>query len=391
MQGTRHSDRASGASPAPVSRALMPDYLRLVALFGIVVVNVQFIAFPNSLGFEARAPLGIADDVAAWAVNGFALFKTYGLFSFMFGVGLAFQIRAAERRNLPFGKLYRNRMIGLALFGLLHGVVFFPGDILLLYAVTGAILYRWRDWTVPRLVRAGAILLVVQILVAVPLTLLVPESPTELLELERATMTEGGVIDVVIYRAISFAVIFPFLLVLQGISALGWFCLGLAAVRSGMIDDAAHPLWARARRGALPVGVSLSLLGAALWQWGGPGGAWGEGLVVVAAPVTTLGYLGLIAALSRPPGPLVARLLAVGGSSLSIYLGQSIVLSAIFAPYGAALWGGVGPAIAVGVALAVTLSLMLVLMVWRTVFSHGPFEWMLRRLTYLGTRETAAR
>jgi uncharacterized protein len=222
------------------------------------------------------------------------------------------------------------------------------------------------------------------------LTLLVPESPTELLELERATMTEGGVIDVVIYRAISFAVIFPFLLVLQGISALGWFCLGLAAVRSGMIDDAAHPLWARARRGALPVGVSLSLLGAALWQWG-PGGAWGEGLVVVAAPVTTLGYLGLIAALSRPPGPPVARLLAVGGSSLSIYLGQSIVLSTIFAPYGAALWGGVGPAIAVGVALAVTLSLMLVLMVWRTVFSHGPFEWMLRRLTYLGTRETAAR
>ena len=26
------------------NRALMPDYLRLVALFGIVVVNVQFIA-----------------------------------------------------------------------------------------------------------------------------------------------------------------------------------------------------------------------------------------------------------------------------------------------------------------------------------------------------------
>ena len=26
-------------------RALMPDYLRLIALFGIVVVNVQFIAF----------------------------------------------------------------------------------------------------------------------------------------------------------------------------------------------------------------------------------------------------------------------------------------------------------------------------------------------------------
>ena len=32
-------------------RALMPDYLRLFALFGIVVVNVQFIAFPTPQSF----------------------------------------------------------------------------------------------------------------------------------------------------------------------------------------------------------------------------------------------------------------------------------------------------------------------------------------------------
>lgn len=38
------------------ARALMPDYLRLVALFGIVVVNVQFIAF-SALG-------SIADPLA---------------------------------------------------------------------------------------------------------------------------------------------------------------------------------------------------------------------------------------------------------------------------------------------------------------------------------------
>ena len=42
-------------------RALMPDYLRLVALFGIVVVNVQFIAF--------SALHGIADPVAETAID----------------------------------------------------------------------------------------------------------------------------------------------------------------------------------------------------------------------------------------------------------------------------------------------------------------------------------
>ena len=30
---------------------------------------------------------------ASWLVNGLALFKTYGLFSFMFGVGLGFLMR----------------------------------------------------------------------------------------------------------------------------------------------------------------------------------------------------------------------------------------------------------------------------------------------------------
>jgi uncharacterized protein len=61
-------------------------------------------------------------------------------------------------------------------------------------------------------------------------------------------------------------------------------------------------------------------------------------LTIVSAPVATLGYLGLIAALSRPPGPIMAQALKAGESSLSIYLGQSIILSTIFSGYGLGLW-----------------------------------------------------
>ena len=48
------------------ARALMPDYLRLVALFGIVVVNVQFIAF-SALGSIAD-PGGetLRDAITLW-------------------------------------------------------------------------------------------------------------------------------------------------------------------------------------------------------------------------------------------------------------------------------------------------------------------------------------
>lgn len=365
-------------------RALMPDYLRLVALFGIVVVNVQYMAYPISLGFAGAGALAAHDAVAVWAVNGLALMKTYGLFSFMFGVGLGFQIRSADRRGLPMGPLYRNRMMGLAVLGMLHGLVFFPGDILLLYALTGAILYRWRDLSPARLVRIGAILLAIQVAVALPLMLFTPDAGADALRLERDTMVSGGVSDVLVFRAVSFAIVFPILLAVQGIAALGWFCLGLAAVKSGLIDTATHPLWRRARRLCLVPGVGLSLIGAAFWQWGGS--PWGEALVIAAAPIATLGYLGLIAAMARPAGAVMTRVLAVGGSSLSIYLGQSIVLSTLFAPYGANLWGAVGPLGATGLAIAITVGLMVALGLWRMVFPLGPFEAILRRITDAGAR-----
>lgn len=364
------------------SRALMPDYLRLIALFGIVVVNVQFIAF-SSLGDIVQPVASTAlDAVALWLVDGLVLLKTYGLFSFMFGVGLGFLMRSAARRDLPFGRIYRNRMIGLLLLGIAHGCLFFPGDILVIYALTGSVLYLLRNWPVDRLLRIGAGLLVLQVIIAPPLILAAPEAPVEFIAMERSILSDGGFADAVLFRSLGFAFTLPSLLVLQGIAALGWFCLGLAAVRSGMIEDADHPLWRRARQVCLGPGLLLGLGGAAIWQWVAP--IPGVVLTIVAAPVATVGYLGLIAALSRPPGPIMAQALAAGGSSLSIYLGQSMILSTIFAGYGLDLWGKVDRVTAVAIALAVTLALVIGLSIWRKFFAFGPFEWVLRLITFAG-------
>ena len=90
------------------ARALMPDYLRVIALFGIVIVNVQFIAFPTLNSITDPASWTFTDALALFLVNGLVLLKTYGLFSFMFGVGLGFLMRSSERLGLPFGRFYRN-------------------------------------------------------------------------------------------------------------------------------------------------------------------------------------------------------------------------------------------------------------------------------------------
>ena len=366
-------------------RALMPDYLRLFALFGIVVVNVQYIGFPALHGFADPAGDTVSDAVTLWLVHGLALLKTYGLFSFMFGVGLGFLMRSAARRGLAFGRVYRNRMIGLLILGIAHGCLFFPGDILTIYAVMGSILYLFREWPVKRLVRAGVVLLVVQVFIALPLLLAAPETTPDMVALERKILTGGGFFETVAYRSNGFVFIMPYFLTIQGLSALGWFCLGLAAVKSGMIDDDAHPLWRHARRWCLVPGVVFGLGGAAIWQWGPP--VPGVIMTIATAPVATLGYLGLIAALSRSPGPIIARALAAGGSSLSVYLGQSIILATVFSACGLGLWGAVDRLTAVAIAVAVTAALIGGLSIWRIRFALGPFERVLRRITYarLGT------
>jgi uncharacterized protein len=361
----------------------MPDYLRLVALFGIVVVNVQYIAF-SALGSFADPSGETLDAITLWLVNGLALLKTYGLFSFMFGVGLGFLMRSAARRGLPFGRLYRNRMIG-------------PCD------------PRDRPW-LPVLSRRYPDDLRGHRIDPLPVPGLAGAAPgagrrgvAGRAGPDRATAAAGRAGDAARHRrdgardpdrrrVLRGRPVPQHRLRLHhavlprdpGHAALGWFCLGLAAVKSGMIDDAVHPLWRRARRWCLGPGVALGLLGAAIWQWGPP--VPGVVLTIVSAPVATLGYLGLIAALSRPPGPIMAQALKAGGSSLSIYLGQSIILSTIFSGYGLGLWSAVDRLTAVLVALAVTAGCIGLLLIWRVYFKLGPFEWVLRRITYAGLK-----
>lgn len=366
-------------------RALMPDYLRLIALYGIVVVNVGHMAFSLELGAAAATSQGPIDKAVRLLVDGLAMMKTFGLFSFMFGVGLAFQIRAAERRGLRFGSLYRNRMFGLILLGVAHGCLFMPGDILAIYGVMGGLLYLWRGWTPKQLVRVGAGLLIFQALLVSAAISVAPGQPPEIAALERLVMTGGTWGDVIGYRSESYPFVFVLLIFIQGFGALGWFCLGLASVKAGLIDQPDHPIWSRARRWALGPSVALSLIAAAITQMEGQK-AVGEIMMFLVAPFATLGYLGLIALIARPPGPLMARALQAGGASLSVYLGQSIILSTIFAPYGLGLWDGVGPATAVLIALIVTTALIGALILWRMRFAMGPFEWVLRRITNLGAR-----
>src|SRR5271167_4629632 len=133
----------------PVSlpeRILFIDVLRGVALFGILAANMRAFFAP----LDCYEYIGVlyhsrADVLAQAFIDAFIQGKFLSIFSFLFGMGFAMQMSRAEARGVRFMGFYPRRLLALALFGVIHGLLIWAGDILLTYALTGAILLLFRQ------------------------------------------------------------------------------------------------------------------------------------------------------------------------------------------------------------------------------------------------------
>lgn len=138
------------------SRNHSVDAVRAIALIGICVVNVPFMAMPVSEVLSP--PAEAADRAALTAVEFLFQAKFFLLFSLVFGWGIEIQALAAERAGVSFARRYGRRLAALAVLGAMHAVVVFSGDILLLYAILGLLAWPFRRSSPRRLVMAAAAL-----------------------------------------------------------------------------------------------------------------------------------------------------------------------------------------------------------------------------------------
>ncbi len=389
---------------AATGRHIFPDLVRAFALMGIVLVNVAYFAWPGPETYFYGGIRSVADQIAAGSVEALFQFKSYSLFSIMFGAGLAYQMMSAERRGARFGPRYTRRLIGLFLLGWLHIAVAFSGDILIMYSLLGALLFFFRNLSVKALVRWAVGILVLQILITFLMAgaffAMENFSPEEALamntELAASMQTSadtygsGSFIEVAKFRLSEYLEVFMFIAGFQGPGALAFFLFGLAGVKSGVLENPDAPLWSRARRLYLPVGVVLSVIGAVLLQGSANTisgqGSLGTALIVLGAPFSTAGYLGLIAAWSKGAVKGLRLFLARSGtSSLTAYLLQSLILSLIFCGYGLGFHSSIGALGCIGIGFAVGAISLIFTSLWRTRFERGPMESVLRAWTYLGT------
>ena len=402
-------------SPTEAARPVQPgerepilDLLRGFALLGILLVNIELMRGPalfDALTGTLPTPSG-ADRVTGFLVGWLAAGKFVSSFAILFGVGGALLTAKAWQRGWSAHRLLGRRYALLAVFGLAHMVLLFPGDILFVYAVTGCALLpflRVRPRTA--LGWSGGILLALTPVAtgtAVLATAVGGGSQDVaggafggFLDQQRTTTiaayTEGGIGEVLAARSFEALVLQTGQLVsLPWLLAL--FLLGFAAARAGIVTEPAafRPLLRRLAALGLGVGLPTNLVLGLLGPVGTATGTAGEATPtwvelasvpaqLLAAPLLAVGYLAALSLLALRFGTW-RPLAAVGQMALTAYLSQSIVATVVFVGWGTyGAWTATGAVVVVAGTWAL---LLLVCPLWLRWYRFGPVEWVWRSWTY---------
>ena len=158
------SSAAVDAAPIPTNtRYDILDALRGFALFGIFFANVPHFAgwlFLDSEAIASIAGANIYDAFMLMIIDG----RFYTIFSFLFGLGFALQLsRLQDKVAAKANQLYLRRLSILLLISLIHLCVFWIGDILLLYALLGFVLFFMRTCSDRNLLIIAALLFLLPI------------------------------------------------------------------------------------------------------------------------------------------------------------------------------------------------------------------------------------
>lgn len=390
-----------GGRPAlsipPADRSEWLDALRGFALFGILVFNMQTF---GGYGFRAYLPAAphfgdTLDPLLDFCVHVLVQAKFYSLFSFLFGLGFALQMRRAESAGVRGTAVLRRRLGWLLAFGLAHALLLWFGDILTVYALLGFCLLALRHLsqrallaTALCLLGSPVVLYLAVLLAGLDLSMFGASStPPPFLARMLHAVTQGGYVDVVQAQA----VFYPLGWVRRTVQfalprILGMFLLGVWAARAGLpLVGPAQRRWLRVWLACgvgigLPLSVAFALLGGnrALY----PADFEGLGAVAISSLGTPLLCLGYVAAFglywrSGRPGHV---LVVAGRTALSQYLAQSAVCVTLFYGFGFGLFGKLGYAMQLLVACVVFLALALAAKAWLRRFAQGPMEALWRWL-----------
>lgn len=376
-------------------------------LLFIALANVVVYLWGQSVALPTNHPLdgGPLDRVAAVFGMLFIEQRVYPMFAFLFGYGMVQFARSRMARGIPepvVKRMLQRRHWWLLVFGAVHAILLFAGDILGAYGLAGLILtvalfarsdraIKLTVWILVGLIGLGALFMI-------GVGFLMRLLPPEVLE---ASVSDGlgsnadimaGQSNYLIAMAARFGMwLFGTPVTVLGLVVPACMMLGWLAARHEWLErPGVRPTLALVACVGIPIGILGGLPQVLTYfeiDLGFESASWAFiGVVQLTGMAAGVGYaalFGLIGIRLRSTyRPVTRAIAAVGKRSLSFYLLQSVIFAPLLSAWGFGLGQRLGTAGAYGIAIGVWLLSVALAAVLERRGARGPAEVLLRRLTY---------
>jgi uncharacterized protein len=390
------------------------DAVRGFAVLGILLMNIVGMGLPTFAYISPTYWGGHEGaNLWAWAIN-FVLTdgKMRGLFTMLFGASMLLIADRAEGRNPGPAATHYRRVWWLFVIGMIHAYFLFFGDILVTYAIAGALIFPLRRLGPKTLIGLGAAVLLallakdfaeISYLKAIQAAMAAGTADAQQISLwnevqlllnapramgeQEVQLMRGGFLEALQARSqAAWIVQSQFMTVEEIPEAIGQMLIGAGLFRLGFFTLG----WSSRAYGAL-IAVGY-LVGAPLTAWLAWSMVqvdfepvqrrWLEVLGAGPRPFIALAHASVLMLIVRAGAlkGLVGRLEAAGRMAFSNYLMTSIITSFVFCGYGLGLYGQLERAELYGVVLGVWAFILLWSKPWLARFHYGPFEWLWRSL-----------
>lgn len=381
------------SSIAPKGRIDQLDTVRGIAILGILLMNIFAFALPQTAYLNPFYTLTTSTpDAIVWGVfNLFFQGKVLAIFSLLFGATLALLHQRSTRWN-------QCRLLILAMLGLIHGIGFWDGDILLAYSLTGlAAIYMLEHYSDTALLKLSSAIYIIGLIILFILGSAIDptdhwQSTEEQVFFEVGQTVAGG-LESLTARAEGMLLMIEMLFIQYGWQLLALMIIGALLMRNGWLRGLfSQQHYRRMALILIPPAfviqiISLYFQSVYLWSFFATSIV-GYIINELMIPLQSLGYIALIYGFwDRLKNSLIAKLLQnVGRMALSNYLLQTLICTIIFFHLSyfnqfnrIELLGFIAPIWFVNLAFSYY---------WLRTFKQGPVELCWRKLTdklYLAT------
>ncbi|GAE27799.1 membrane protein [Halalkalibacter wakoensis JCM 9140] len=325
--------------------------------------------------------------------------KFFTIFSFLFGLGFYIFMNRAEGKGKRFYRLYIRRLTLLALFGLMHLVFLWYGDILLNYALAGFLLLFFYK-------RKAQTILIVIITFTLALIILLSlnffSSPEELkleiqmLQVEGAGKMEEAVeqyqnssyLELMSYRFSNEVI--PVLKDLPFSMLTAWymFLIGLYTGKRNIIShfhshrNLVKRVWWISLLCSIPISILIIALHLNFLKFGIHNEIFIQVFVTFSGLSLSLFYLSTILFLLQKDKwrKRLNPFSYIGRMALTNYIMQTFIGVGIFTGLG--LFGDVNLTLGIILSLIIFPIQILFSYLWLKYYKYGPLEWLWRSITY---------